>query len=1037
MAGTLWVVRDRAHAGDLADGLGPHDAALSLAELFDRLGDWGLEEGGAADERSDDAVLFACAATLAGAGPRLASDARALHAALAHGRTSAAEVRRALADGQRAASLGAAGGELPWLLEHLEAAEARLRAAGVVGAPSALARALELLHQGRLPPFLARFTCAELLGLVDPTDLELCVLLALGRAGLPLCATLPFDSANRGLLAGVEPVLGAFEAAHGVERLEVRLEDVAEPALPGGPLGPLVRAWYATDGATVGDDVPVEIALVPDGASEAREVARVVAAWRAADPSARIAVALRSVGDDDSGQRVADALLRHDLHARVRRRPLVDTPAARLLLDVLALALHGAPRDRLLAVLASPVRKGALALEEVARVHRALRLAAARTDVEDAARTSGGYRHRLERFAAGADERDEREAARDALELLTPLLTRARALPEEAPLQTHLRAIAAVAHDLLAPDAHVSCAEVSALVASATAMAERVARPGDEALPLSAAARLVEGMLRAAQARATDAPGDGPEILSLPELWGRRFDHVVVAGCVEGRLPRTERPERLLSDLDRASINQALGRPALRLFDDDPLATAPVPRTQALEPVWMLGALRAAGRSLLLTAARRDARGREVAPSVFLLEALRACGAGPHATHAGRRFPRARSTGDRAVDAARRIAAASLDVDAEPVDDLEPALRARVAFAIAMRDERARFFSRSDDVSALQARAPFAFAVAPERVARTFGGSFGLAREQPLSPTRLEALAGCRWYGFVKEVLKVDVERPAGNAADQRVIGTLAHAVMERFFLERKRAGVPATRMTPADRQRVRTLVHDEAAPLLAGRATGHLGAMQAQIAWLATALVRAVSMLAREPPVAGVEPTDLEVQVGASTRARPAELSPVPMTVGSHTLWFGGVIDRVDEGPGGRAVIDYKTASTSSIKGKVKGDALFTTHFQLPLYLRLLEHHRPTAADTTLHAYLVSLLDGTVSADLAALPELRARVLDDTHAEGLAAGIGRVLLPVLAGVLPADPNDRCDRCRVRRVCRVPLGADHAPHEPGDDEGGP
>jgi ATP-dependent helicase/DNAse subunit B len=195
--------------------------------------------------------------------------------------------------------------------------------------------------------------------------------------------------------------------------------------------------------------------------------------------------------------------------------------------------------------------------------------------------------------------------------------------------------------------------------------------------------------------------------------------------------------------------------------------------------------------------------------------------------------------------------------------------------------------------------------------------------------------------------------------------------------------------------------------------------------------------MLARDPPVPGVEPVEFEVQVGTAGRGpAPPPLGPVPLRLGERTIWLGGIIDRVDEGPRGRAVIDYKTAGTSSIRSKARKDALFDTHFQLLLYLRLLEHHRPSAPDATLHGYLVSLRDGTTSDDVGDLAELRARVLDDVREDGLAAGVGRVVLPILEGTLPPDAGERCESCRLQRLCRIPLSPEFAPDLDDPDEGG-
>ncbi|MBI1945898.1 MAG: PD-(D/E)XK nuclease family protein [Deltaproteobacteria bacterium] len=1036
--GRLLVVRDRAHARDALGALPPGDVVWTLGELFDRLAAWALLDPAAPPAvRDDDAALLACATALSARAPfgaRLASEGRAVRASLVHGGSSATAAERALASSERPV-----GAELRWLVERLAHVERRLAAKGVVDGPAALSRAVARLERGELLGSVARFATVEVRGLVDPTDLETRAVLGLARAGARVTVVLPMDGATRGLLAGVEPLLAAVEAAHEVRALEATLDDLAEPSLTGAAVAPFVRAWYAADGAVVDDQTPVEVAVLADEAAEADEVARVVAAWKQASPKDTVAIALRAisggVGDDHAAARLTDALARHGIDARVRRRPLADTAAARLVLDLLALRLHGAPRDHLLAVLANPARKGALSVEDAARVHRALRLAAARTDAEDAARPSGGYRHRLERFAAASDDPAARAAAQFGLATVGAVLEQVATLPLSAPLRAQLECLAALADTVVETDSEESGAEesgaaVCALLARLRDAATSTGDADDAPVALAAAARLVESALRAAQAGGADVDEHAPEILSLPELWGRRFDRVVVAGCVEGRLPRVERAERLLSDQERIAVNAALGRPVLRLLDDDPLHTSPVPRAQALEPVWMLGALRAAAHGMLLTAARRDGRGRELAPSVFLLEALRALGAAPDVARAGARFPRAVAGRERELRAATLRGQGRLDDDAARAAGIDRALLAHVDLARRMRDERARFFAGEGAASVLERRAPFAFAVEPSRMVGAFGHAFGLRRERPLAPTRLEALAECRWRGFLQHVLKVDVDQPAGNAADARVLGRLAHAVLERYFTERKHAQVPAARCTRADRTRLRALVAEEAAPVLAGRATGHLGAIGAQVAWLETALVRAVSVLAREPPVEGVEPSAFEVQIGVSTRERPADLEPVTLALGERTLWVGGAIDRVDEGPGGRSVLDYKSGASRHFDGKVGAAALFTTHFQLPLYLRLLEAHRPTAPDAPLHGYLVSVRDGGVSWDIGRAEELRARLLDDTRDDGLAAGIGRVLLPVLDGVLPPDANERCRRCRVRRVCRLPY--DSEPVDDGD-----
>ncbi len=201
--------------------------------------------------------------------------------------------------------------------------------------------------------------------------------------------------------------------------------------------------------------------------------------------------------------------------------------------------------------------------------------------------------------------------------------------------------------------------------------------------------------------------------------------------------------------------------------------------------------------------------------------------------------------------------------------------------------------------------------------------------------------------------------------------------------------------------------------------------------------LIRVVAAVSAEPPVEGVEPRDFELQIGARAEGKGPEGLAVAVEIGDgRRIWLGGIIDRVDEGPSARAVVDYKTMSAARVREKASASTLFESHFQLLVYLRLMESHRPTPVTTTLHGYLLSLKDGVTSQDIGVTPELRARVLDDSREDGLGRGIGRVLLPVLQGTLPPDAGVRCDECRLQRVCRVPLeGAFEVDPDEGDDEG--
>ncbi len=997
-------------------------AARALARpAFADDGDAAADDGDAAAD--DGAVRRSARSTIR---PRLVPALDALRREFVHARTSAAALLTAAGadvvvpgdeQGRRA--------ELRQVLLWVAEVEATLQRTGVVDEALALELARRALVGGRRPGFLRGIGSLRVELPVDATALQAATLAALARH-VDVVVTLPVDPVpGRGALDGLDDVFRSFERDDDGDALTLETVDVVGD----GPLAPLRRSLFGAERLSADEARVVAVRVLPDEHAELAFVASAVAARRAAEPGARIAVVARS---EEALDPIAAALERQGLPVRRRRRRLLDSPAARLLVDVVTLRLDGAPRDRLLSALVSVARRGGLTGEQGAGVLATLRRAAARRDVEDASRPEGGYRHRLERLVLR--DAAARPAVDRALLAIEPLLRASSSLPQPGTLSAQLVALLALVDDVIDVRGRFGGAEVREVVARLAAGVERggSADPsGERTIDLHATLHLVQAEL-AAQPWIDDlveAPDDAVEVLGLPELCGRRFAHLAIVRAVEGELPRAALPQGFLGDGDRAALNRALGRRALRLADD---AAAVGGRGTGIEGAWWLLGLQAATDSVLVTAASSDGRGRDRAPSAWLLDVARALGCDPEALvvegQAGAEVATLVPPRTRTVQAARAIRAGeqgSFDAD----------LVAAVRLAAQMADERARFFAAAaagddDDDEAVGSpsaswrarRAPFAFAVDGRRVARVFGTAFGLRPERPLTPTRLEALAECRMHGFVQHVLKLDVDPEPGNAIEVRAAGTMAHNALERFFRERRARRVPSSRMNADDRARLAAIVDDEAAPMLAGSATGHLAALAASVAFWKATLVRVVTQLARHPPVDGVEPAAFEMQIGTTQGGRAPELGSVPVQVApGRTIWLGGVIDRVDEGPGRRAVVDYKSAAGARIRKKAASAELLQTHFQLLVYLRLLEHHRPTAPSTTLHGTLVSLKDGVASADIGALAELRARIVDDDRDDGLARSIGRVVLPILDGTLPPDAGGRCEDCRLLRVCRVPM----------------
>lgn len=442
------------------------------------------------------------------------------------------------------------------------------------------------------------------------------------------------------------------------------------------------------------------------------------------------------------------------------------------------------------------------------------------------------------------------------------------------------------------------------------------------------------------------------EFLPLPEILGREFDYVVIVDLAHGRCPQNPKPQPLFSDTDRFWLNHFMQRPVLRLYEDNPLEPSPVPARQALEPMWFLGACSAAKKGLILTSSRRDESGRDQASSEFFDDVLDKMG-----------------------------------LDPETFEGIHSSLNLEAT-------EREKYFH--------EAKSRCAPSVSNYQIdkilfRRQFQNRLGLLAERPLTPTRVEGLAVCPFKGYVEKILNVDTNRPVGFDTDVRVIGHLAHEALEIYY-----------RSAAEDRGSI--------SQILASLVKDNDVVFRANMRWLAKALERLVSILAKDPPVSDVKPIEFELPIGVGKG-----LSSVPLNIASDVIHFGGVIDRVDESAHARVVIDYKTSTAMRTRQKIDEKELLITHFQLPLYLRLLEHHMPTPETTELLAYLIAIRDGVASPILGRerMPDLRRRVMDDSAEDGLARSLERILTPLLNGDVTPKPGDICQTCRLRRVCRV------------------
>jgi ATP-dependent helicase/nuclease subunit B len=151
-----------------------------------------------------------------------------------------------------------------------------------------------------------------------------------------------------------------------------------------------------------------------------------------------------------------------------------------------------------------------------------------------------------------------------------------------------------------------------------------------------------------------------------------------------------------------------------------------------------------------------------------------------------------------------------------------------------------------------------------------------------------------------------------------------------------------------------------------------------------------------------------------------------LPGAGGEQDVSLEGKIDRLDRGPSGYAVVDYKSGAVR--KADLKKE-LLETQFQLPIYLYAA---RSAGAAGAVHAAWVGLKNGqtatlaevldaakggSLEELLSADPAVRKRA-DLEGRKNLANAVHRLVAELRQGHYPARPKD-CEYCSYRAVCRI------------------
>lgn len=900
-----------------------------------------------------------------------------------------------------------------------------------------------------LPPRLAHFTQVEVHHLHDLPPARARLLQALATScharKLPVKVTLP---------AANNPQIDVLvnEAFAGMEKAWQGLDVDAWPEVPNAPL-----AWLG--GALFGDAIPAQTApgltafTAATPRDEARQIAnRVRALLDEGTPPEQVAIVFRDLGDD--AEALVEALSEVAVPARVRLgMPLGATAPGRLALQLPQLIEDGFPVSGVLAVLES--RYAPQVSRDAPDAAHWFGFAGLRDDVLGAEGKRGAYEVRLGALADRLDDRAAKEVrtlgdrvARliqsgkllreqaSALEFLDgwqrmlEALGFSQGLQGEESRESEGTALGAAVERALARDQ----AAGEALVAFLDVLRESLTTSGLGAQVLSRRdfVRLLADAARDINLQARGPRTGAVRVLDVRAIAGLTFAHVFIGGLVDGRFPGRPSPLSLVTEDERGQLNAV--RPRLfRLGVGD--GELSLPLRQAEDRLLFHLAL-CAGSAVTLSRARADSGGRELIASPFIEELSRIVpgfeevpvprsAVLPLETVRARADFQARVALEALSPASSRLSRASpLGTTFLRRFSSEPWMQ-RASNASQMETERLRFFTDP----ALEAR-PFSGDLSGEAFAAARGKWFAFDAGSGLSVSALGRYGNCAFSGALSQLLKLEAVEEQGEEPDARTRGTFWHLVFEQLMPQLKEQGwlgKPVGALPPAALDAVIDGAIDSAATKAETRnAVGHpalwkLGREKAR------RMVRRVLYSEHEgQPFKDQQwlPDAVEVTFGRGAKDdRFAQVVTPAARPGEQDVFLNGKIDRIDLGPGGAGVVDYK----SGRKNKNAKHELLVSDFQLPAYVLALRQALKLPKHDAAWLYLGDHDSGSLTRllgkdqtldELMALDELTRVRLEGEGKKNFANAVHDVASRLRSGDLGARPDD-CGRCSFKRVCRI------------------
>lgn len=559
-------------------------------------------------------------------------------------------------------------------------------------------------------------------------------------------------------------------------------------------------------------------------------------------------------------------------------------------------------------------------------------------------------------------------------------------------------------------------------------MREEFQRGGNPELSISELIRALSEQAHTRSIRPPETDPDRVRVLGLRELRGMRYERLIVLGLTDRDLPLSEQETMLLPPSREEVLAGALGKLSAREL------VAPIDVTAQADYLFAHTLLACDGSlTLMFPAGEDDTPFVPATPFARLLRSMSLVDLDTLPAHAGADIPT--SPGDYSERLSSQLTAAE-----------RGGFASAASLAIQSSSLRAGLHGRCVELARTDLASPPGEYEGVVGQAHELAARFAAEGEARhlFSPSQIDSYAECPLRFWGRYIVRAKAPEEPTLDTPPHAIGTLLHEVFERWvLLLRQELGQPAVEPDPLQRKPVK-LSDADGDPVQVG------------LRLMAAAFEHACANNKGEGPfwdgmkklVAAGLPgqPDSGLGNGLLTRFIDEELrrnaeghgirfvefdfgknnAPEPdrpdtvadsieLQIPGGSMRLMGSVDRVDEGPDGLEIIDYKTGSWKTAAEIRDGKA-----FQLPTYLAAISHIAGTPPRGMVYLHVPP--EGAIDAkDVTKLNRKDAYDVNQLVTEKLPQRLARMLNALRNGVFMhtpfADPDKACKWCDYAAGC--------------------